>query len=393
MKKRTKGTSFFVTLIVLALSIQISYGAEANFNDLKGNEWYYNNVKTLVEDTKSIIIGYPDGTFRPLAKLTKDQFITMVVRAAGFEPGVASDYWAQNYINKAIELNLIEEDDFDNYRSEITREEMSMIVVRVVEYLEGDKTFTDLTQVKQVVNDSQEFTYKYENYIMKTYKLGIITGCPDHTFKPQGVLTRSEASAVVVRLIDANERIVFDYDALYNSMYGSFTSHLLGGANWVNPITASDLGNATEDWELMTSDMLYLPSKTQFEVEDVTLQSDDYASALLYYDENGPHAGHIEDVERLLQRRMPQSEVDVVMDYLETKTDKFSYLEHDEVFFYLDNDRYIVRVDEVLVFEGTEYESAGAINFNIWYRDSKFINEYEESLTRIRPYTDTVIYR
>jgi len=27
-----------------------------NFNDLKGSEWYYNNVKILVEDTRSIII-------------------------------------------------------------------------------------------------------------------------------------------------------------------------------------------------------------------------------------------------------------------------------------------------------------------------------------------------
>ncbi len=391
--KKIKTILGIMMILLYMFSISASALASGIFSDIESTEWFYKNVQTLVEDSRSIINGYPDGTFRPKTKLTRDQFITMVVRASGYNLENAPVYWAQNYIDKALELGIIEENDFDNYKSQISREEMSMIVVRVVENLEGEKPFTDLTQVKQVVNDSEDFTYKYETYIMKTYKLGIITGYPDHSFKPQGVLTRSEASAVIVRLIDANERIAFDYDALYNSMYGSFESHLLGGANWVNPITASDLGNATEDWELMTSDMLYLPSKTQFELRDVNLQSDDYASTLLYYDENGPHAGHIEDVERLLQRRMPQSEVDVVMDYLSVKTDKYTYLEHDEVFFYLDNDRYIVRIDEVMIAEGTQYQHAGAINFNIWYRDSNFINEYEENITQIMPYTDTVIYR
>ncbi len=42
----------------------------------------------------------------------------------------------------------------------ITREEMCMIIIRAVERLEGEQTFTDdLTQVLQVVTDSEDFFF------------------------------------------------------------------------------------------------------------------------------------------------------------------------------------------------------------------------------------------
>jgi len=386
--------SLMVSVLAMALMMgDISVKAASVFQDVEESAWYYNNVMTLTQDTRGIIKGYPDGRFMPMTALSKDQFITMVVRACGFEPGNGQDYWAQNYIDKALEIGLLEDGDFNTYNGTINREEMSMIVVRAVQYLEGEKSYTDLTQVLQVVNDSEDFTYKYRNYIMQTYQLGIITGYPDHTFRPQGVLNRSEASAVVVRLINPNERIRFDYEALYKAMYTGLDSHLLGGANWLDPVAASVADSAAEDWSLITSDMEYGPSETMIELNLYIKQSSDYVDGALMYDENGPYAGHLEDFERLLKRRMPQDQVDIVMKYLEKKTDKYTYLEHDQVFFYLDNDKYLVRIDEVMAFEGTKYEQAMEVNFNIWYRDTNFINEHEEEITQIMPYTDVVIHR
>ena len=150
-------------IILLSVALMLLCGtalvANSNsFKDLKGSEWFYENLNTLVNDSKQIIKGYPDGTFKPGSKLTRDQFITMIVRSVGFELDNASGYWAQNYINKAIELGFILEKDFDNYTMEINREEMSMIVVKAVEYVEGEKSYTDLTQVYQVVKDSKDFS-------------------------------------------------------------------------------------------------------------------------------------------------------------------------------------------------------------------------------------------
>ena len=220
-----------------------------------------------------------------------------------------------------------------------------------------------------------------------------ITGYPDHTFRPQGVLTRAEASVVVARLINPDERKEFDFDALYDSMYTGYESQLLGGSNWVNPITASVRESAQEDWSLITSDMEYGPTEKMIEFNLYLKQSSDYVDGALMYDENSPYSGHLEDFERLLQRRMPQDQVDIVMNYLEQKTNYLTYLEHDQAFFYLDDDKYLVRIDEVLLGEGTQYEAAIEVNFNIWYRDANFINEYEEDITQIMPYTDVVIFR
>ncbi len=385
---------------LMAVCFMVSTTSVFGFNDVKTTDWYYNAINTLIEDEGKMIKGYPDGSFRPNATLTRDQFIAMVVRAAGEEPGNADGYWAQNYIDKGMELGLLTPKDFDshkgpvNFGKEITREEMSMIIIRAVEMFEGEQIFTDLTEVLQVVKDSNDFYFKYEEAIMKTYKLGIITGYSDYTFKPQGVLTRAEASTVLLRLIDPEQRQAFDYEGLYNAQNTGMESHLLGGANWVDPVTATVRESAEEDWKLLTSKIVYSPNKKVFDLNLVgPPSSSDEVSGYFMYDEYGAHAGHLEDFERLLQRRMPQEQVERAMTYLAKKTDKYTYLEHDKAFFYLDNDKYLVRLDEVVVFEGTEYECAIIVNFNIWYRDDNFIENYEGSITRMRPYTDVVIYR
>ena len=362
--------------------------------DVKTTDWFYDSVTQLSADKRDIIVGYPDGTFRPQNKLTRDQFITMIVRVVGKDPGNAEGYWAQNYIDTAVELELINASDFADYTRPITREEMSMIIVKTIEHMEDEQLFENLEQVLQVVSDAEKFTEKYKNDIMKTYMLGIITGYPDHTFKPQDVLTRAEASTVVVRLIDPNMRVEFDFEALSEQQSEGLESKLLGGVNWVDPVTASDYESAKADWDIMTSDIEYLPSQKSFDLDMVrSQQSKDYVAGAFMYDENGPLSGHLEDLENLLQRRMPQDQVDIVMAYVEKKTDKYMYLKHDEAFFYLDNDKYLVRIDEVLAFRGTQYKQAMEVNFNIWYRDANFINEYEEDITQIMPYTDVIIYR
>ncbi len=126
---------------------------------------------------------------------------------------------------------------------------------------------------------------------MQTYKLGIITGYTDDTFRPQGVLSRAEASAVLVRLIDPKERIEFDFDALYEKQHSGIESKLLGGPNWVDPLTASDYENAKADWELMTSDM-DIARELDFELICRTQQSIDTVMGAFEYDEDGPIAGH-----------------------------------------------------------------------------------------------------
>lgn len=201
-----------VILIVLATMLTNAIFASMTFTDVKESSWYYQNVQVLVEE--GIIDGYGDGVFGPEDTMTADQFIKTMVVALGHKLTNGTEYWAQPYIDKALELNIIEEGDFSSYKSQITRAEMAKMVVKVVESLEGSKTYEYntttndllLTQIadRHLISDEM-----MEAFISKSYELGIITGYDTGAFKPDASLKRSEACTVIRRVIDATQRKPF----------------------------------------------------------------------------------------------------------------------------------------------------------------------------------------
>jgi len=386
-----------IVVIVSALICQNLYlmksNASVGFKDIKSTDWFYQNVSDLINDSRAIIKGYPDGTFKPQGKLTKDQFITMVVRAAGFNLPNADEYWAQNNIDKAIELRFIYKGEFIDFTEAITREEMSLIITRVVNYIDGPQTYTDLEQVEQVVLDEADFGKAYRNDILKTYKLGIITGYNDNTFRPQGILTRSEASAVIIRVIKPSSRISFNYDELYTKVHGDIQSHLLGGSKWVDPTKATNLVNAKEDWLIIKSELMYYPEEKDFSLGMVSKMSVDYVMGAIVYNNEGALPGQVDDFKALLKRRLPIKEVDKIMEFVYEKKNMFTYMEQAEVVFILDKGRYLVRIFEDIQFEGMKDEKAMDIQFNIAYRSIDFINNYEQQFLRPENDHEKIIIR
>jgi len=100
-----------------------SFVIATNFNDVPADAWYKDSMNTLV--SSKIIDGYTDGTFRPLSSLQVDHFIKMTVTALGHTNIQNGDgYWASTYIDKAKELNLVQDGEFTGYTRAITRYEM-----------------------------------------------------------------------------------------------------------------------------------------------------------------------------------------------------------------------------------------------------------------------------
>lgn len=190
----------------------ISQVNQNNFKDMRTTDWFYENVTKLVSDSRGIVKGYPDGTFKPQTSLQVDEFIVMLVRASGHKLENAQGYWAQNFINKAIALGYVKTGEFDNYKRTISREEMSRMIVRAVEALEGKKTYIQSEQIKSCTKDIGTGNIAMVADVLKTYELGIITGYPDFTFKPKGSLTRAEASTVLRRVIEPGIRVAFNYE-------------------------------------------------------------------------------------------------------------------------------------------------------------------------------------
>lgn len=199
-----------ILIMSLVMSIVVSNViAESNLMDISEADWFYENVKVL--DSKGILCGYSDGTFKPNDAITVDQFIKAMVVALGYNPELGKSYWAQPYIDKAIELGIVKKGEFNTYTYPITRAEMSLICIRVVEKLESEKTYQyDMFINNDLLNsikDQSQIKEAFKKSVSNVYELGIIAGYNDGTFKPLNSLKRCEASTVIRRVIDPTQRI------------------------------------------------------------------------------------------------------------------------------------------------------------------------------------------
>ncbi|HHX74372.1 MAG TPA: S-layer homology domain-containing protein, partial [Firmicutes bacterium] len=204
--KRTLLT-FLVCAALLLASVagSVAAGEEVlqKFSDVKNGDWYISSINTLYG--LGVINGYPDGTFKPNGTITKGEFTRMIVSAKNLTvSGNKGGHWAEPYRDKAAELGWINKADYNNLDMNITRLEIASMVARACgETGENLDAFKDnLTDFATITNTT------LRNEAITCYSLGIITGYPDQTFKPNKTATRAEASAMLVRMLYKNERQV-----------------------------------------------------------------------------------------------------------------------------------------------------------------------------------------
>lgn len=186
----------------------------ADYSDVPSGAWYKKYV-TEISDLNAFS-GYEDGTFRPDNQITQEEFIKTVVclLTEDIETTVQNPWnskwsdWAVPYLDKAFELGLIKEDDKWWKVSEMpcTRGEMAKVITRAVEYL-GEEEVADTSTYTAKLKDYARLNENYKPYILQAYAKGILSGYEDGTFRDDGLLTRAEASSVLVRLIDKDERV------------------------------------------------------------------------------------------------------------------------------------------------------------------------------------------
>jgi len=149
------------------------------------------------------ITGYPDGSFKPDQPITREEAVTMVLRALGINvpdttkssySDVNSDRWSLKYIEDGTTLGYLL--GFPNGTFEpgnnMTRAEFATFLSRIPTSISTNKsmTFSDVTSDKWYYTSIEDVAAK-----------GIIQGYPDGTFKPDATITRAEAVTMVNRLV------------------------------------------------------------------------------------------------------------------------------------------------------------------------------------------------
>lgn len=209
-----------VIVLILALLItSTSFVLAENksiFPDLSVSHWAYDNVCQLVE--LRIIEGYRDGRFGPSDQVRVDEFIKMTVTSLGYFPDESkTGYWATNYINKAIDLGLIAENQFNNYQRAIKREEMAYIIVKGYTLNNAISQDNLKPSIQEYIKDYYLIDDSYKDSILTSYQVGLITGKGKNGsdgFDPKGYATRAEASTVIIRLLFEDKREPFSFGDL-----------------------------------------------------------------------------------------------------------------------------------------------------------------------------------
>ncbi len=128
-------TAFFAFTLNTAMAFQ--------FPDVASAHWAASQIQILSD--QGVIVGYPDGTFKPDENVTRAEFASMAIKALGQEhtkvaqplnfTDITDDYWAYDAIQKALYFDLISSSDTDtNFRPDdaVSREEAMTVAINAL---------------------------------------------------------------------------------------------------------------------------------------------------------------------------------------------------------------------------------------------------------------------
>ncbi|MFD0677764.1 MULTISPECIES: S-layer homology domain-containing protein [unclassified Paenibacillus] len=144
----------FAALLVRALGLKVDASAKSSIKDIKDGEWFVGVLGTAVK--ASLMEGFEDGTFRPNAKITREQMAVMISRAMAAAGKVG-----------------------DSKKADVTAK------------------FADGTQIHDWATDA----------VAKNTAAGIIQGTSENKFMPAQFATRAEATVMLKRLLEFTEFI------------------------------------------------------------------------------------------------------------------------------------------------------------------------------------------
>lgn len=201
-------------MIMFAVFVTTSIPAFAFYSDMQESHWAYKQIKQLSE--QSVVIGYPDGTFKPDENVTRAEFASMAIKALGQEhttvaqPVAFNDideaFWAYDAIQKAIYFDLVsnpeKEGKFRPYDS-VSRAEALSIAVNALttEQISEQKAKYVLSKVYKDANDIPAW------FVIPAGKaeiLGMVVSEPDKTglMDADRPATRAEVTAILYNMME-----------------------------------------------------------------------------------------------------------------------------------------------------------------------------------------------
>jgi len=199
----TKSKAAIVLCLSLCMIFLLVGPASAAITDIQGH-WAATQISSWVG--QGFITGYPDGSFKPDNNITRAEFFTLVNKSFAFNErasisfsDVSSTDWYKVEIEKAKAAGYITgyEDGTMKPNATISRQEAAVIIAKL---LKLDPVSTGL---EGKFNDAADIPQWSKGLIGAVTAKGCMTGYPDHTFQPYGLLKRAEAVVTLDRALNA----------------------------------------------------------------------------------------------------------------------------------------------------------------------------------------------
>jgi len=170
-----------------------------------GSHWARQPIQTMA--SYGIILGYPDGTFRPDAAVSINEAIMMISRAAGFEvsttmpdksPYKKFPYWMQDCLAFAVEEGILEEEEINdlNGNKAAKRYQVAVWAARAMG-LDVDYGLA--------FADAGDIPFYARPYVGGMCKYGFMIGYPGNIFQPNKSVSRAELAMVLYRILLAQD--------------------------------------------------------------------------------------------------------------------------------------------------------------------------------------------
>nr|WP_275440301.1 glycosyl hydrolase 53 family protein [Paenibacillus sp. ACRRY] len=181
-------------------------------SDIQAHAWAENEVKSLYG--KGIVSGMAENRFDPLGDLTRAQFLHMVMQVIGNSQApnttgyllsdVSEGQWYTDSIRLGLQMNIIQgrPDGSFGVHERVTREEMAVILQRVMQAVKQDETSGLDVSTGAEFRDNEEIASYAKQAVSSMQRLGLLKGMGDGNFAPKQTANRAQGAVVVARMLE-----------------------------------------------------------------------------------------------------------------------------------------------------------------------------------------------
>jgi len=194
MRKRTKCTNRFFAIVIALCVLIIFAPAQADAamaTDISGH-WAGETIQKWIDE--GTVTGYEDGTFRPENSITRAEFMALANGLFEYTEGCSASFWdmkedawyAQT-VSKAVAAGYIAgyPDGTIRPNALISREEAASVLMKIMKFKAAEAAaagFTDLADLGWS-----------RGAVGAVYSAGIMSGYPDGSFQGRDPIKRCEA--------------------------------------------------------------------------------------------------------------------------------------------------------------------------------------------------------